>query len=63
MLLLDEAFAALGPALKTEMLDLTRSIAEASGATILMVTHDPQIAAHSQRTIHLRDGLVAEPEE
>jgi len=28
------------------------------GATIVMVTHDPEIAAHTQRTIHLRDGLV-----
>jgi putative ABC transport system ATP-binding protein len=28
------------------------------GATIVMVTHDQSIAAHTQRTIHLRDGLV-----
>ena len=29
-----------------------------NGSTIVMVTHDPEIAAHTQRTIHLRDGLV-----
>lgn len=28
------------------------------GATIVMVTHDPEIAAHTQRSILLRDGLV-----
>jgi putative ABC transport system ATP-binding protein len=28
------------------------------GRTILMVTHDPEIAAHTERTIHLRDGQV-----
>jgi putative ABC transport system ATP-binding protein len=30
----------------------------AKGATIVMVTHDPKIAAHTQRTIHLLDGVV-----
>jgi putative ABC transport system ATP-binding protein len=28
------------------------------GTTIVMVTHDPRIAEHTQRTIHLIDGLV-----
>ncbi len=28
------------------------------GRTIVMVTHDSDIAAHTQRTIHLRDGRV-----
>jgi ABC-type lipoprotein export system ATPase subunit len=23
-----------------------------------MVTHDPEIAVHTERTIHLRDGLI-----
>jgi putative ABC transport system ATP-binding protein len=29
------------------------------GGTIVMVTHDEKIAAHTQRTIHLMDGQVA----
>jgi putative ABC transport system ATP-binding protein len=30
----------------------------ANSATIVMVTHDPEIAAHTERTIHLLDGKV-----
>jgi ABC-type lipoprotein export system ATPase subunit len=28
------------------------------GTTIVMVTHDPRIAEHTQRTISLMDGLI-----
>ena len=32
------------------------------GHTIIMVTHDPAIAAHGNRTLFLRDGVVCEQE-
>lgn len=41
LIMLDEPFAALGPALKAQMLDLVGQIAAQNGATVLMVTHDP----------------------
>ncbi len=34
----------------------------ASGQTILLVTHDPSIADHAARQIHLRDGVVERDE-
>jgi putative ABC transport system ATP-binding protein len=40
-----------------EILDLFHEIHQ-QGATIVLVTHDPKIAAHTQRTIELADGLV-----
>lgn len=44
ILLLDEPFAALGPALKGEMLDLVAELARENGVTVLMVSHDPNDA-------------------
>lgn len=58
ILLLDEPFAALGPALKAEMLDLVAELARESGATVLMVSHDPNDA----RRIADQVVLVAEGE-
>ncbi|MEC7297552.1 MAG: ATP-binding cassette domain-containing protein [Pseudomonadota bacterium] len=45
ILLLDEPFAALGPALRAEMLDLVSTVLGETGATLLMVTHEPEDAA------------------
>lgn len=40
-----------------EIMSLLQNL-HADGRTIVMVTHDPTIAAHTQRTIHLRDGCI-----
>ena len=31
----------------------------AEGQTVIMVTHEPDIAAHARRVVVLRDGLLA----
>ncbi len=57
LVLMDEPFGALGPALKSEMLDLTRDVLARRGATILMVTHDPDdAAAFAAMVIVVADG-------
>lgn len=62
ILLLDEPFAALGPALKSEMLDLLARIAGETGATVLMVTHDPQDArSFAPDTILIEAGTAHPP--
>lgn len=62
LLLLDEPFAALGPALKGEMLALVAEVAAEAGATVLMVTHDPQDARRfADLTILVADGTAEPP--
>ncbi|MFN3277378.1 MAG: ATP-binding cassette domain-containing protein [Paracoccus hibiscisoli] len=60
LLLLDEPFAALGPALKAEMLGLLAQIA--ADTTVLMVTHDPADArAFAPDTLLVEGGRVHPP--
>jgi len=64
ILLLDEPFAALGPALRGEMLDLVRTVADETGALVLMVTHDPRDAlALGGDTAFVANGVVQAPVE
>ncbi|MFV2038153.1 MAG: ATP-binding cassette domain-containing protein, partial [Paracoccaceae bacterium] len=59
LLLLDEPFGALGPALRGEMLDLVAELVGASGATLLMVTHEPRDALRiTSKTILVADGVA-----
>lgn len=64
LLLLDEPFAALGPALKAEMLDLVDKLVAETGATLLMVSHDPQDARRiADQVILVADGVAHPPED
>lgn len=62
VMLLDEPFSALGPALKAEMLDLVADVAERLGALCLMVTHDPADARRfADHTVLVSDGHASAP--
>ncbi|MGB2202025.1 MAG: ATP-binding cassette domain-containing protein [Pseudooceanicola atlanticus] len=62
VLMLDEPFSALGPAMRTEMLDLVRDVIGETGASLVMVTHDPGDAARiADRISVVADGVAAEP--
>ncbi|MGD9918710.1 MAG: ATP-binding cassette domain-containing protein [Paenirhodobacter sp.] len=63
LLLLDEPFAALGPALKSEMLALTAEIATEQGTTLMMVSHDPADArALCPETVLVAEGVAHPPQ-
>ncbi|MBK5945297.1 thiamine ABC transporter ATP-binding protein [Rhodobacter veldkampii DSM 11550] len=63
LLLLDEPFAALGPALKAEMLEVLSEIAGEQGTTVLMVSHDPADAlAFAPLSVLVADGRAHPPQ-
>ena len=60
ILLLDEAFAALGPALRAELIDLVKTLVRENGLSALLVSHQPRDAIlASARTAFIHDGRVA----
>ncbi|MEO3389108.1 thiamine ABC transporter ATP-binding protein [Mesorhizobium sp. CAU 1741] len=60
VLLLDEPFASLGPALRREMIELVRALHRERGMTVLMATHHPDDAqALSDSVAYIEDGRVA----
>jgi len=62
LMLLDEPFAALGPALKADMLALVGEIADETGATLMMVSHAPEDArALADQVILVADGVARAP--
>jgi putative ABC transport system ATP-binding protein len=58
ILFADEPTGNLDSKTSLEMMQLFRGLNEA-GQTVVMVTHNPENCEYSDRTIHLKDGLVA----
>ena len=61
LLLADEPTGNLDTAMAHQVMDLLEQI-HANGTTIVMVTHDPELANRAQRNIHLLDGMVCAEE-
>ncbi len=60
ILLLDEPFASLGPALRQQMLELVRSLHEETAMTILFVSHHPEdLAGIADSYFFLFNGTVS----
>jgi putative ABC transport system ATP-binding protein len=57
LLLADEPTGALDTHTSEELMKLLGEL-NAEGLTIVIVTHEPEVAARSQRTIRLRDGRI-----
>ncbi len=63
VLMLDEPFAALGPALRHEMLDLVARIQQEQNSTLLLVTHNPDDALRiAEHTVLVADGVAVAPQ-
>ena len=58
ILFADEPTGNLDSKTSLEMMNLFRGLND-SGQTVVMVTHNPENCDYSDRTIHLKDGLVA----
>ena len=60
ILLLDEAFAALGPAMRAELLELVKTLVEEHDMTALLISHQPSDALiASTRTAFICEGRVS----
>lgn len=62
IVLADEPTGNLDSTNGEQVLKLLTERQRESNTTLVLVTHDPQIAARADRRIHLRDGLVVEDE-
>jgi len=62
LILADEPTGALDTRTGNEVMELLKEIHQARSLTLIIVTHDPEIAAFCQREVFLRDGRIVSGE-
>ena len=62
LLLADEPTGELDSQTAQTIMELLVAINRSHGMTIILVTHDPAVAAYAQRVIHMRDGQIVDEE-
>jgi putative ABC transport system ATP-binding protein len=60
IILADEPTGALDTKTGDEIMQIFGRLNAEQGITVILVTHEPDIAAYARRVIHVRDGLVSE---
>ena len=63
VLLADEPTGNLDSATSTQILDLFATLRKSLDITIVVVTHDPEVAIKANQTLHVVDGLLAPTSE
>lgn len=58
IILADEPTGALDSHTGQEIMNLFKRLNEEEGITIVVITHDPKIAAQCRRKVELRDGII-----
>lgn len=62
VILLDEPTGAVDSDTAAELMNVLEDLNQESGVTVILVTHDVELAARTDRQIRLRDGLVVADE-
>jgi putative ABC transport system ATP-binding protein len=62
IILADEPTGALDTRTSAEIMGIFQRLNRDRGLTVIFVTHEPEIAYHTRRIIHLRDGLITSDE-
>jgi len=58
LLLADEPTGNLDTARSREIMDLLTGLNRNKGITVIMVTHEPDMAAYARRIVSFKDGLI-----